>query len=114
MDGERPMENSTASTIQSTMRSKRRSVGCIWQTTRRTNEGWVHCDVDLLETSEGADDRAVILVEHGGRVSREDVGDRGLGEGFIWLGEGHRSIDRDSVAWNSMSSIMEPREIAVE
>ena len=79
MDGERPMENSTASTIQSTMRSKRRSVGCIWQTTRRTNEGWVHCDVDLLETSEGADDRAVILVEHGGRVSREDVEGQRIG-----------------------------------
>jgi len=100
MDGEHPLENWTASTMPSTTRSERRSAGYILQTSERTNEGRVHCYVDLLEASEGADDRAAVLVEHGGRVSREDDGG---GKGFIRLGGApeHRC---DS---NSMSSIME-------
>jgi len=90
MDGERPMENWTASTMQSTIRSKRWSASYIWKTTWRTNEGWVHCYVELLEASEGADDGTAILVEHGGRVSREDGGGQSVGRGIY---KRHRSID---------------------
>jgi len=94
MDGERPMENWTASTMQSTIRSKRWSASYIWKTTWRTNEGWVHCYVELLEASEGADDGTAILVEHGGRVSREDGGGQSVGRGIYKRAPEHR---RDSV-----------------